>query len=207
MLLTYAAKLPDPPSSGLLTRYVLENPLPVAIVLLLMAAIFGWLGMRDGTKSNLGLAGAALAVAALVFALGTLITTSAEHGEDVTRELVERVVANDISGAMQLFTDDATVSLASPNNPGLSIEFVRAGLDRVSAESIVSNRIRMLNGFSESSDTAIVHLGCLTDTNSFLTPSKWILRIQRQDDDQWKVTQLTCVSIANQTPQQNWIGY
>ena len=206
MLMVHAAKMPDLPQTGLISRYVLENPWPVGIGLALAAMVALWFGLRDGGRSTLGLAGVAAVLSMLVFVLAALFTTAAEHGKAVTVELVDRVVANDITGAMSLFSDTATVTMSSPNNPGLGVDYLRSGLDRASSYRIQSNSIRMLDGFSDGSDAAIVHLGCFTEVGSSFTPSTWIVRIEQQPDGQWKITKLTCVSIGNQTPRLNWLN-
>lgn len=206
MLILNAAKLPDPPSSGLITRYVLENPLPASIGLLLIAIVVGWIGLRDGRRSTLGVAGVAALLAVVIYMIGSMVTTAAEHGKQVTKQLVERVIANDLTGAMQLFSDDASVSLASPTNPGMGIDYIRSGLSNVPLHRIQSNRIRMLDGYNESNDVAIVDLGCLTEHDMGWTPSTWRLRLERGDDDQWRISKLTCVSIANQTPRPSWLN-
>lgn len=206
MLLLTAAKLPDPPSSGLITRYVLENPYPLGSGLVLLAVIAVWLGVREGQRHTLMIAGVAALLGVAVFVIERAVTTAGEHGKHVTVELVDRVVANDIAGAMAMFSDDATVAMGSPNNPGFSVDYLRGGLDRAASYRIQSNRIRMLDGFNESDDVAIVHLGCFTEVGTGYTPSTWILRIEKQADGQWKVTKLTCVSISNQTPRMSWLG-
>ena len=191
----------DPPSSGLITRYVLENPWPLGIALVLLAIVLAWVAVRQGRSSTYAVAAAAILLGIIVLSVGTAITTPGEHGKRITTMLVDKVVENDLTeAAAALFDDSATLSFGSPNNPGLDIEYIRSMIDSVPAYKIHSNTIRMLDGFSESSDSAIVHLGCFTETDFGYAPTTWILRVERQDDGQWLITKVTWMTINNRAP-------
>lgn len=190
----------DPPSSGMFTRYVLENPWPLGLGLILLAVILAWTAVRQGNKPTFGVAGVAVLLGIIVLALGTAITTAGEHGKRVTKTLVDRVVANDLTGAMSLLDRSATFSFSSPTNPGLDIDYITNMIDQVPNYKILSNNIRMLDGFTESSDAAVVHLGCLTETNFGFSPSTWILRVERKGDGDWRITKITWMTLNNQAP-------
>jgi len=193
--------MPDPPSVGLFTRYVLENPYPLGIGLVLLAAVLTWLALRAGRMNRLVTPAVVAAAGAAVLAIGLTVTTAGEHGERVTGQLVQAVEDNDMTGAMALFADSATFSFGSPDNMGYNIDFIRGAVDQASRYSIENNIIRMLDGYTVDGDTAVVHLGCLTEGGSYgYTPSKWVVRVERQDDGDWRVSRLTCVSISNRTP-------
>jgi hypothetical protein len=59
-----------------------------------------------------------------------------------------------------------------------------------------------LRGYTESADAGQAHLTCLTTVGQFPYPnaSRWIVRVQREEDGVWRVTGLTCVSINDRTP-------
>lgn len=196
--------MPEPPPVDLVTRYLLENPYPLTLVLLAVGAVLTWTALRDAQRGRLrgGIMMLLLGVAALV--IGALVTTPAEHAEQTTREFVEAVVGNDLVGARAMMTDETTLSIGSPLNPGVGIDFIQERLDRLHGRyRIESNAIRMLDGYRLSSDEAEVHLGCLTEAGYGYTPSRWVLRVRRQPDGTWKVVRLTCVSINNATPAMN----
>lgn len=195
--------MPDPPRVGLFTRYVLENPYPVAIGVGLIAVWFLWKGLREGhSKSQrIGLSG--ISVAILVFIIASLVTTSGEHAKALTRSLIKATVEADAVMVMSHFASNATMSYVSPNNPGLSIDFVEKQAIRLESQfTVESNRINSLKGYTLTKDSAIVHLSCSTTIAGGYgaTPTRWVLRIERQDDNSWKIVRFTWISIYNQPP-------
>ena len=191
----------EAPRSSFFTRFVLENPWPMCITALAIAAILVWLGLRDGRGDRLKAGGVFALLGLIVLALGMFITTAGEHGGRITRQLVERAVAGDVTGAMSLFATDAVMTLGRPENPGSEISVVQSGLQQLASEhQVVSNYITDLDPFSESSNAGRVYLACLTDAGFGYTPSRWILMIRRQSDDSWKIERITCVDINGQTP-------
>lgn len=200
--------MPQAPDVSLFTRYVLENPWPLAIVLIVIAAFLAWTGFREGIESRqkgliipLGLAIASLAI-------GYLTVTPGEHAREVTRQLVSATVSKDLVTTDQLLAKDAVVAFGSPTNPGFDREFIMDRLDKFRDKfTIDSNSITMLKAYSESSDTAVVHLACWTtlkDWSSYPSPSQWVLKMARQPDGSWKIMQVTCVSVNNQTQTGNF---
>ena len=195
--------MPPPPDVGLFTRYVLENPYPLGVGLLVVALIVGWLGLRDGRSDRIAISMVSLLLAAGVLAAGLLVATSGERARRVARQLVDAAVSKDLVGAANLLADDAQFQLGSVTNISHDRDFIIAGLSRFAGRyTIRDNKITMLNGYSESRDAATVHLACWTEANDYgmHTPSQWVLRIERQDDGTWKVTRITCISISGEPP-------
>ncbi len=200
---TMQTDFPSPPDPGLFTRFILENPWPVVAVLASAAFVALWIGLREGRRAPLKIAGLAALLAAAVFATASLVTTPAEHAERVTRNVVEAAVAGDIVQAMRHFTPDAALALGSPRNPGMSIRTFETRLIRLHEQyTITGNRTRTLRGYTEGPDAAIVHLACSTEVAGWsgATPTQWVLRVERQEDETWLVTRLTFVSIMGNTP-------
>ena len=48
--------MPEPPATDFFTRFVLENPWPAGLVLLAIAVVLGWLGLREGLKNRVRVA-------------------------------------------------------------------------------------------------------------------------------------------------------
>ncbi|MCH8824918.1 MAG: hypothetical protein IH984_15585 [Planctomycetes bacterium] len=195
--------MPDPPNVGLFTRFVLENPYPIAVVAIVVGAGLLISGLREGLRNRqrIGILGISIAIAVLIIAWS--VTTSGEHAKALTRSLVEATAQADAIKVMSHFTSDATMSFSSPTNPGYPINFIEAQAIRLESQfSIESNRIRSLKGFTQSANSAIVHLSCSTTIAGgyVATPSSWVLRIERQDDDSWKIVHFTWVSILNRPP-------
>ena len=195
--------MPDPPDVGLFTRLVLENPYPIAVVAIAVGAGLLISGLREGLRNRqrIGILGISVAIAVLIIAWS--VTTSGEHAKALTRSLVEATAQADALKVMSHFTSDATMSISSPTNPGYPIDFIEAQAIRLESKfSIESNRIGSLKGFTQSANSAIVHLSCSTTIAGgyAATPSRWVLRIERQDDNSWKIVHLTWVSLLNRPP-------
>lgn len=195
--------MPEPPDVSLFTRYMLENPWPLGVSLLILSAWFLWIGMREGLAKKLKVGAALGGLGAIIIGVGVAVTTSGEHARRVTKQLVQAAVEGDSIAAVDLFAHQAIFTVGSPNNPGMDIDFIRDQivhlLDRYPIES---NDITMLRSYTQTRDAATAHLACLTTVCEFPYPtvSRWSLRISRQSDGEWKIVQLTCVAINDQTP-------
>jgi hypothetical protein len=201
--------MPPAPEGNIITRYILENPWPLGMILLAVAGVLAWKGFREGMATRLRVAAALAAAGAVVLVTGIMVVTSGEHAVQTTRALIESVVREDLVAADRLLSDDAAITIGSPSNPGQDKFFILSSLeDFATRESVESNSITAERGYSESSNVGIVHLSCTTIVERFPYPtlSRWIMRVERQTDDQWRVTRMTCISINNQTPSMNMIS-
>jgi hypothetical protein len=194
--------MPDPPDVNLFTRYVLENPYPLASVIFIASLAAAWIALRDGRKPLLTAAGVGTLIAAAVLLTGILVITPAERGREVTLEMVERIVQGDINGGMALFTPNATFAVGSPQNPGMDIGFIRRQAEWLHGRyTIESNQISSLRSYTESSRRGVVHMTCRTDVGGYgPTPTQWVLWIDEQPDGEWKISRLTMVSLYGRQP-------
>ena len=195
--------MPDPPSVGLVTRFLLENPYPVGLVVLAVAGGLLWTGLREGRRERLLVGLIGITVAAAVLTIGAVVVTSGEFARKVTIELVEAAVEANVVDVMSHFGDEATFAFASPTNPGFPLDYIRQQALRLESQfSIESNRITQLNAYSESKDSAIVHLGCSTTVAQGYgpTPTQWVLQLQRNDQGDFKIVHITWVSLAGNPP-------
>jgi len=199
--------MPDPPPVGLLTRFILENPWPMGIALLVIAILLIWRGMYDGRWRRVGIGLGLGGLGLVVLAIGWFVDTAGEHGRQVTREFVEAVVAEDLVGADALLTPTTIVHLGASSNIGHDLQRIRDSLSRlVDRYTITNNAITHLRGYTESGDRATVHLACWTEVEGGYapTPSQWVLMIERQGDGSWKITRITCLTIATKPPPTVW---
>lgn len=195
--------MPDPPSVGLVTRFLLENPYPVGLVVLAVAGGLLWTGLREGRRERLLVGLIGITVAAAVLTIGAVVVTSGERARKVTIELVEAAVAANVVDVMSHFGDEATFAFASPTNPGFPLDYIRQQALRLESQvSIESNRITQLKAYSVSKDSAIVHLGCSTTAAQGYgpTPTQWVLQIERDDQGDYKIVHVTWVSLAGNPP-------
>jgi len=195
--------MPDPPPVNLFTRYVLENPWPLGLVLLGAGFVIGYLALRQGFMRRLAIAASMAALGALVIITAAFVTTAGERAEQVTRQLVEAATTNDLVTSANLIDPDATLHISSAQNPGLAYDTI---IDRISelaaSYAIEENDITHLAGYTESRDAATVQLACNTTVASFPYPnlSQWELRVQRGTDGAWRVTKITWLTINTRTP-------
>ena len=195
--------MPDPPSVGLLTRFLFENPYPVGLVLLAVAGGLLWTGLREGRRERLTIAVIGIALGAAVLTIGAVVVTSGERSRKVTIELVEAAVAADVVAMMSLFADEATMAFGSPTNPGFELDYLSREASRLESQyRIESNSITRLEAYTVSKDSAIVHLACRTTVERGYgpTPTQWVLQIQRQSDGTFKIVHVTWISLAGNPP-------
>ena len=193
--------MPEAPTSSLFTHYVLENPWPVGGVLVAIALILGWLGLREGLSNRVRIAWLIGLIGAGVMLAGTLVTTAGEHGRAITRALVDAAVGEDLVGGLAVFSDDATLHVGSPQSPGRDHAFIQEQFASLAQQfDIESNSITQLRSATISGDEAEVRLACLTTVTAFPFPntSQWVVRVRRTADGSWKVVKLTCVAINDQ---------
>ena len=196
------ATMPEAPEIGLFTKYVLENPYPLGGVLLVGGLVAGYLGMREGRRRRLQIAGGLLLVGFAVIGIGLSVVTSAEHGERVTRRFVAAVVDADLDAAKVELSDNVILNAGSTTNPGFELAVLMDRLEYLLRTwPIDSNHISNLDGYSENDGRAMVHMTCWTEGESYgLTPSQWVVIVERDDKGDWRITRLTCVSINGRTP-------
>ncbi len=195
--------MPDPPSVGLVTRFLLENPYPVGLVVLAVAGGLLWTGLREGRRERMLVGLIGIVLAAAVLTIGAVVVTSGERARRVTIALVEAAVTANVVDVMSHFADEATFAFASPTNPGFPLDYIRQQASRLEAQyHIESNRITQLKAYSVSKDSAIVHLGCSTTVEQGYgpTPTQWVLQIERNDQGDYKIVHVTWVSLAGNPP-------
>ena len=98
--------MPDPPSSGLLTRFVFENPYPLVILLIVGAVLLAFSSRQDILGGRMRAAGASLLAAVVVLFVGTVIKTPGERSADVVREFIQLVKEGAIARADNLIGAD-----------------------------------------------------------------------------------------------------
>lgn len=191
------------PSSNLLNQWILENPWPMGITLLVAGAALAWTGLRGGMRERQRWAIVPCVLGASVIGLGLLIKTAGERAAEVTRAFVEAVVAEDVIAADRLLAPQPALALGSPMNPGYDAAFLRERLDFVADRyDIETNTITRLDGSTQSGSVGVVRLSCLTRESGLPYPmaSQWQIRVERQDDGAWKIAHITFVSLNDQPP-------
>jgi hypothetical protein len=205
----YSSPVPDPPPVSLVTRYVLENPYPVAVLLVCLAGGLLWrLSTSQGASSAVqrrylfaGLLAAAAAVA--VFVTGTLIVTSGEQARALTRRLVEAAAVGDVAGCFAEISLDARLTFGAATNPAHSRAAIDQRVSRLDGRyRLEDNDITMLDAYSRGADRAVVHLACRTTPAAGYGPvfTQWVLECERQPDGAFQVTHIRWVTINGRSP-------
>jgi hypothetical protein len=194
--------MPDTARSGFLTNFVLENPWPLAVVLVIVAATIFRLAVHRDDRRLLIPAATVFIVAGVTLVIGLLVETSGEAAADRTRAFVAAASDGRIDEMLVSLDPDATLHIGRIESPGLPIEELRRMIDALgSRHRIEQNTITLLNSVGTGSNTALVELACLTRTTSSLgtVPTRWLLEWDRGSGD-WQVRSITAISIAGRTP-------
>ncbi len=191
----------------LFTRYVLENPWPLATLLLAVAAGLAWTGLQAVDRRRLLAAGIVAVAGAAVLVAGKAIVTPGEHARALVMEVVDAAVAADIATVAAAFADDASLSLGSPNNPGFSKNAITRRLDGLAGRyRIKSHRVTKLDATTVTPDRGVVNLVCVTEPALGFgpVPTSWIIQVDRQPDGTWKFSHVTWVTMGMRAPPRNW---
>ena len=189
--------------SGLLTRYVVENPWPLTILLLVAAIATAYTAVqRDNSKLLLIPLGIG-AVAGLVLLIASLVSTPGEQAMASTREFVRAAEEGRSNDMISMLRSDATMHIGRTENAGQPLQELERELQMLDGvHRIVSNRITRLEAETIESDTVIVELGCYTETKSSFgtVPSAWLIEWRRDADGTWMVRRITAAKIAGRVP-------
>lgn len=199
------ASMPPAPPTGVVTQYLFENPWPLALGLIAVGVTIGVTAARSGLTGRFRWAGLMILAGAAVIGVGMMVTTAAEHGRGAVRGFVEALVSGDRTGTHARLAGDVTLNLAQPTNPIIMEEAaIRERIDTfMSNYTVESNSIRMLDGYTQSPNIAIVHLGLFTDLDfPGIVVTKWAMRVRREADDDWLIDRMTLVEVNTKKPQE-----
>ena len=191
----------------LFTHYVLENPWPLGVLLLAIAAGLAWTGLQAVDRRRLLAAAAVAVVGAAVMVAGKAIVTPGEHARGVVMEAVDAAVAADITTLAAAFADDSALSLGSPNNPGFSKDAIIRRLEGLAGRyRIKSSRVTKLDATTVTPDRGVVNFACVTEPTLGFgpVPTSWIIQVDRQPDGTWKFSHVTWVTLGMRAPPRSW---
>lgn len=187
-----------------MSHYLLENPWPIGIVSGSLALLLILSFLRTGEARVLIASVAAVAIAALVFGLDTLVTTPGEHGERVVSELVDSAEEGDVEGMLRHVAPTASLHLGSVTRPGRSFSALEDSFSTLSGRNrITENWVIRLAGESDGGDGARVFLSCRTSTDGSygLVPTTWTFEVQPTEEGEWKITRIIFESLMGREPE------
>ena len=190
-------------ADNLITRYVLENPWPLMIILLLLAGGGIWFAIQRDDQKLLRIPVACLIGAVAVYLTATFVTTSGEKVAAATRQFVQHAEEGRSSDMISMLASNATLHVGRAGSSGQPLEDLERELQTLDGQHrITSNRITQLDTASQGRDTILVTLSCFTSTESSYgsVPSSWLLEWTRTPDGAWQIRRLTALRIAGRTP-------
>jgi len=191
-----AMTLPPP---SLIEAFVLENPWPIVIGLIIAANVI-WLGWRY-RSTRPALAGAIMCVvlAIGVGVLGQVVETSAEIVQRQTRAFVEAVMDGDVQTTSTLIGDSARLQVLG-QDLGFDADEIRALVARAD-EAIATNAIRLIDGAATGRETADSVLDQRTSSAAgFAVPNQWRLQWKRTGPGRWQIVTINWLSWDGRRP-------
>ena len=192
-----------------MTRWLYENPVPLAVLLSAVAVFLAFRALSSGERRTWLAAGTAVALALGALAIGKWIVTPGEEARVIAEDLVAYAETADVDAAAALFTGNAVLNYGRRESQGLSIQAIRRALESLAAANrIESNRITRLVYRTLDESTGEVELSCSTMTarSTMVVPTNWIVRVRRTGgtgSPSWKIDRLTFESWFGKAPPQN----
>ena len=195
--------MPPEAKTGFIEGWILDNPWPLAVIIMLMAVVVAVIAVQRDDWRLLKISIGGGAVALVVLAIGIMVETAGESARIQTKRFVQAAVDGQVDDMLDTLDPDATLHVAKVQNPGFPRSNLENALDGLrSRHRIEDNSITVLNS-AESPDGAVwVELACMTRTNSTgsWVPSRWILEWHRSDSDEWRIRSITAMKIAGTVP-------
>ncbi len=190
--------LPAPPT---LVHYTLENPWPVAALLVLVAAIvFSIYHQRGQPRKALGWALSAAALAGGLVVLGRFIVTPREAIADATRSLVSGVAQADTAALDSALGDPCTLYYFQAPD-GLDRAGILAAVSRFfekgSAYRLSGWQIESLQTHAGGATTGQAQVKVLARPEQWNLPhhSWWRIDFRKGNDNVWRATAIMPLAV------------
>lgn len=192
-----------PPDESLLGHYFLENPWPLGLFSLAVTLILALIWYQQGNGRIAIASGVALIITGAIFLLEAVVVTPAEHATVLIRSVVDSAEAGEPDAILETIAPNASLhleSLQQPGRPFSDLEGSIRSLER--ANRISDNWVTGLRGWTLDSNRAIVHLACLTTTESSYgsVPNTWVFEVRRSPDGAWRIQRIVFESLMGRTP-------
>ncbi len=192
------APLPKPP---MLPHLLFENPLPVALVLVVLGLVlYVVLNARARFKQGVMAAGACAVLAGGVWILAGLVQTDQERMRQTARELVEAVTKVDVGAVDRLLTSDARLSgvpmLGEMGKPAI-LTAVEGNLGPGGGFEVAEYSIQEMQAAVDGPSSGRVQLRVRVEVRQMGYPnvSWWGLGLSRGSDGAWKVVSIRALAI------------
>lgn len=178
-------------ASPLLQNLVFEDPWPLALTFIVIGAVVAFIAIQRADKRLLRFAGLALLLAAAVFLLAGLVTTTHEQVIAATEELVDYTAPLQLSAFRSMVDAKVVVTIgeAGEASPITGDEVFERLEKTVESQVIAAQTIISIDAQVPGDDDAITAFDLRTDLPAggrFMT--RWRLTWRRQGDGNWRVT-------------------
>lgn len=191
------ANIPPLPAPPPLERFLLENPIPGVILLVVLAiALFFLLNARGRIRTAAITSGVLLVLAGALFGLASLVETDREAIAARTRDLVSAVAAADQPAMERILAPDLSVRAtrvprgAARDEVIATVESVLGGTYRVSEHEILDLQAALYGPRVGRTQTRV------RVTSEFGSiPSWWRVDWQLHDDNEWRANRIEALWI------------
>lgn len=212
--LTLGVILPDNenlPTPPLLVHWLLEQPLPLVIVLVSIGAVtlLILLSQGEGRRAMMALGGFAAAVGLLLL-VERLVVTDRERIAAGSRQFVQRFIAADAQEVRELM--DQNVTLKSGGQAIKQDGQWLVGVAGAMKGEIVSHGITQRGALVDTPNSGRTRFSVRTQfgQQSFVSGtvnSTWELSWRKSPDGQWRINGMECLSIFGQRPSREWVDW
>lgn len=198
------ADLPPP----FFERWVLEQPIPLAVVLAAAAAVVMAALVRRGRgRAGAVAAGVLLVLAGGVLLLGYVVRTPRERLADLTVEFVQRCFASDRAGVSERVDSGLIVASAGEAFTRFAKAELVALVGNFHALRVRDWRGRGMGAAMEAPDLGRTRFTLRVRTD-FLgdqpMPSTWEFTWRRSGEGEWRLIRLECLTMWGRPPTRDW---
>ena len=198
-------QLANPP---IVEHLLLENPWPVGLTCAAAAIGALWLG-RQRMQAKLKVAGLVLLlVAATVFVVANLVTTSREHITVATRALIQSTAPLDLS-TFRSHLHSSAVLQGPQGEPWIHGDKIFEGLERAVKRFPFEGQVVLsLEAEAGNEGPARTLVDIRTDTKTNPVVTRWLLSWVKQNDGRWQVVSVQWLDsphLLGFKPQRAWV--
>lgn len=180
-----------------------EHPWTICLILTAVIGICILVGLRQGSFKWLASAAAPIIGIVITVTVAWITVTPAQHASGVVETLVAAAVAGNPKAAMACFSQNATIHMGAPQQPGDNYSLIGRAFDSfANRHRIESNTIAALTAVTTSDDSGSVELACRTRTaSSFgIVPTRWSFEVVREKDGIWRILRITWLRVGSEKP-------
>ncbi len=195
---------------GSVDNLLFEDPLPVGLSLIVVAAVLGFLAFQRNSAKLKKVAAGAFVLSVLIFVIASLITTSREQVIARTRELVSHTAPLRMSEFKSLVSPQVTVTIGEDAGaPVFTGAEVFTKLDNaLRNHPIDAQTVIEITAQSRTHQVVECRFDVRSDGKGGRVMTRWILTWRQQLDGTWLATQvqwIDCPHLIGIKPSAGWL--